>query len=266
MTYIEVEPGVKVFVKDWGSGKPIVFIHGWPVNHKMWEYQFNQLPQHGYRCIGIDLRGFGQSDQPWGDYNYDIFADDVSKILDALTLSEVTLVGHSMGGAIALHYMARHRGKQVAKVALIGAAAPSMCKRPDFPQGANERAGFDGLIKACYTDRPQALMNFGNEFFRDPVSPKFADWFHSLGMEASPRATVMGVIELRDRDLRPELATITVPTSIFHGVDDKVAPFALAEVMNQGIKGSKLIRFESGHGLFYEEMDKFNTELIQFAS
>lgn len=265
MSYVEVEPGVKVFVQDWGSGKPIVFIHGWPLSHRMFEYQFTQLPKLGYRCIGIDLRGYGQSDKPWGDYNYNVFADDVKKVLEALDLRDVTLAGFSMGGAVTIHYMARHAGDRVAKVALFGAAAPCLTKKPDFPQGL-DNAPYDDFIKACYTDRAQMNVDFGNVTFHKPLSPKLNDWFVNLGMEASAHATAMSVVALRDSDLRPDLAKIVVPTAIFHGVHDKVAPFGItAEVNHQGINGSKLIRFEnSGHGLFYDEKDKFNEELMRF--
>ena len=124
MPYIEVSPGVNVYVEDWGSGKTIFFIHGWPVSHKMFEYQFTQLPKHGYRCVGIDLRGFGKSDKPWGDYNYNVFADDVKRVLEVMDLRDVTMAGFSMGGAIAMRYMARHSGERVSKVALPAAAAP----------------------------------------------------------------------------------------------------------------------------------------------
>lgn len=266
MPYVEVDPGVKVYVEDWGSGKPIFFIHGWPLSHKMFEYQFTQLPKHGYRCIGIDLRGFGKSDKPWGDYNYNVFADDVKKVLETLNLRDVTLAGFSMGGAITMHYMGRHFGERVSKIALLGAAAPCFTKRPDFRYGL-EKSACDDFIKACYTDRAQLLVNFGKIFFykEDAVSPKLGDWFHSLGMEASPHATAMCLVELRDADLREDMAKINVPTGIFHGTQDKICPFDLAEVMSKGIKGSKIIRFEkSGHGLVVDEMEKFNQELMQF--
>lgn len=264
--YIEVEPKVKLYVEDVGSGKPVVFIHGWPVNHKMFEYQFSELPKHGYRCIGIDLRGYGKSDKPWCDYTYDQFADDIKKVLDALDVKDVTLCGFSMGGAISIHYMARHKGARVAKLALLGAAAPVFTQRDDYPHGL-KKSDIDGLNEQCYKDRAQLLSNFGEIFFynKDALSPKLQDWFHSLGMEALPHATVMCAIQLRDADLRSELSAIKVPTAILHGVADKICPFAFAEIMQKGIKDSKIIRFEkSGHGLFWDEREKFNKELMSF--
>lgn len=265
LTYVEVEAGVRVFVQDWGVGKPIVFIHGWPLSHEMFEYQFTQLPIHGYRCIGIDLRGYGKSDKPWGDYSFDIMADDVKKVLEALNLPDITLVGFSMGGAVSVRYMARHAGAYVAKLVLLGAATPCLTKKPDFPQGL-DTAPYDNFINTCYSDRAKMNAGFGNATFHKPLSSELSNWFTNLGMQASPRATAMGVVALRDSDLRPDLAKITVPTAIFHGVHDKIAPMSItAEVNHQGIKGSKLLRFEnSGHGLFYDEKDKLNEELMHF--
>ena len=114
--------GVNINVEEIGTGKPIVFIHGWPVNHNMFEYQFTELPKHGYRCIGIDLRGFGDSDKPWEGYNYDTMADDVKAVLDTLNLQNVILVGFSMGGPISIRYMSRHHGAHVEKLALLASS------------------------------------------------------------------------------------------------------------------------------------------------
>ncbi|RXN65812.1 alpha/beta fold hydrolase, partial [Clostridium botulinum] len=135
--YIKVEPNVKIYVEDLNpeGNKTIVFLHGWPGSHKLFEYQFDQLPKMGYRCVGIDTRGFGNSDKPWTGYGYDRLSDDVRCVVEALKLHDFTLVGHSTGGAMAVRYMARHKGHGVSKLALIDAAAPSLIKRPNFPYG-----------------------------------------------------------------------------------------------------------------------------------
>ena len=264
--YINVEPNIRLHIRDWGEGKTIVFIPGWPLSHEMFEYQFTQLPLHGYRCIGLTLRGFGRSSKPWGEYNYDVFADDIKKALETLDLRDVTLAGHSMGGAISLHYIVRHKSARVSKLALCGAAAPSFIKRPDFPYGL-EPAAVDSFIESCAADRAKLNEDFGKIFFRSPdaVSPKLGEWFHNMGMEASPLATKACLAALKETDLRNELARVNVPTAIFHSPQDKVCLFELAEALAAGIKGAKLVRFEnSGHGLFYEEKDKFNKELMSF--
>jgi pimeloyl-ACP methyl ester carboxylesterase len=285
--YVEINDNVSLHIRDWGQGNIIVFLPGWPFGHEMFEYQFTQLPLHGYRCIGISMRGFGKSSKPWGEYTYDIFADDLLSVLHTLDLSDVTLVGFSMGGAIALHYMARHGGVRIANLVLCAAAAPSFTKKSDFPFGT-EPGAVDNLIKSCHSDRAKLNTDFGQIFFKDntAVTPQLLDWFQSLAMEASPYATAACLATLRDSDLREDMPSVKVPTILFHGLHDRICPFELAETMTAptealpdiakanaggaeavagGIRGATLIRFEnSGHAMFYEEKEKFNTELIRF--
>lgn len=264
--YIPVERDVKLYVEDLdpGQGKPIMFIHGWPANHKMFEYQFDVLPQMGYRCIGVDLRGFGKSDRPWHGYDYDRLADDIRVVIDTLGLEELTLAGFSIGGAIAIRYMANHAGYGVAKLALLGAAAPVFTQRPDFPFGLT-KAEVNQLIEQAYTDRPKMLEGFGEKFFARSITQRLSEWFFSLGLEASGHGTIKAAISLRDEDLRPDLGKIAVPTAIFHGRQDRIAPFPLAQALHAGIKGSMLLPFEySGHGLFYCEGERLNRELARF--
>ncbi len=264
--YVKVEENVNIYVEDSNptATKTILFIHGWPANHKMFEYQYDHLPAMGYRCIGIDIRGFGKSSRPWEGYSYDRLADDIRMIIDTLGLKDITLAGHSMGGAISIRYMARHNGYQVAKLALFGAAAPAFTTRPDFPYGKTA-AEVNKLIEGTYTDRPNMLRGFGDIFFARFLTDSFMEWFQGLGLEASGNATAKCLVSLRDEDLRRDLPLIQVPTAIFHGKQDNVCPYAFAELMHAGIKDSTLIPFQySGHGLFYCEKEKFNKELAQF--
>lgn len=264
--YIEVEPDVKIYVEDVnpGIGKSILFIHGWPANHNLFEYQFDQLPIVGYRCIGMDIRGFGSSDKPWRSYSYDRLADDVRSVVEALGLNNFTLAGHSVGGAIAIRYMARHMGYGVSKLALFAAAAPSFTKRPNFPYGLTKEE-VDQLIRETYNDRPKMLQGFGDMFFFQYVTKPFSDWFFNLGLQAAGWSTAALATSLRDESLFSDLGVINVPTLILHGIHDRVCPFPLAEAQKAGIRNSKLVPFEnSGHGLFWEERDKFNQELAYF--
>ncbi|GED17472.1 alpha/beta fold hydrolase [Aneurinibacillus migulanus] len=264
--YVRVEPDVKIYVEDVNRGgrKPILFIHGWPANHKLFEYQFNILPAMGYRCIGVDIRGFGKSDKPWRDYSYDRLADDVRAVVDTLELQNFTLAGHSVGGAISVRYMARHKGYGVSKLALFGAAAPSLTQRPDFPYGLPKQ-DVNKLIQETYNDRPKMLEGFGDMFFFQHVTGPFSDWFFQLGLQAAGWSTAAVLASLRDESLFSDLGKINVPTLIFHGVHDKVCLFPLAVAQNKGIKNSMLVPFEySGHGLMWEEHDKFNKQLAQF--
>lgn len=265
LEYIEVAPGINLHVRDWGVGRPVVLIHGWPLSNDMYDYQMMELAASGFRAISISLRGFGKSDKPWGAYNYDVYADDIKAVLDQLALNDATLGGFSIGGSI--HYMARHGAGRVSKLALFGAAAPSWTKRDDYPYGM-ERAEVDALIKAVSIDRPQLFTDFGKIFglTETSLNPGHAAWLHDMGMQASPYAVAQSLIALRDADLRHDLAAINVPTAIFHAVGDRICPFVFAEEMAKAIRTARIIRFEnSGHGLFLEEREKFNRELIDFA-
>lgn len=264
--YVRVEPDVKIYVEDINpeGSKTILFIHGWPANHKLFEYQFDQLPKMGYRCIGIDIRGFGNSDKPWRGYSYDRLADDVRKVVETLKLQNFTLGGHSVGGAISIRYMARHNGYGVSKLALFAAAAPSFTKRPDFPYGLTKE-DVSKIIEETYNDRPKMLQGFGDMFFFQYITGAFSDWFFQLGLQAAGYSTGKLAESLRDESLFSDLGKICVPTLILHGIHDKVCPFQLAIAQKEGIKDSKLVPFEnSGHGLFWEERDKFNMELAKF--
>ena len=172
--YVQVEPDVNIYVEDLNpeGEKTILFIHGWPGNHRLFEYQFDQLPKMGYRCIGVDTRGFGNSDKPWKGYDYDRLADDVRGVVEALKLQDFTLGGHSTGGAIAIRYMARHNGYGVSKLALFAAAAPSLIQRPYFPYGL-QREDVIKIIQGTYNDRPEMLRGFGDMFFFQHVTAGF---------------------------------------------------------------------------------------------
>jgi non-heme chloroperoxidase len=260
--YIRVNNSVKLFVRDIGQGKPILMIHGWPLNSKMFENQMNVLPAYGFRIIAPDLRGFGKSDRPFEGYSYDQMADDLKVVVDTLKLEQFTLLGFSMGGAITIRYMSRYNGYKVNKLILAGAAAPSFTKRPDYPYGMAVE-DVNKLIMSLYNDRPKAITEFGTNFFASKISEEFKNYFTNLNLEASGHGTIHAAVALRDEDLRGDLHRILSETYILHGRKDQICPFPLAIEMNKGIKHSKLIPFEnSGHGLFYEEWQKFNQEIV----
>ena len=264
--YVNVEPNVNVYVEDINPGgdKTVLLVHGWPGNHNLFEYQYNELPKKGFRCIGVDTRGFGQSDRPWHGYDYDRLADDLRCVIDAMDLKDITLGGHSTGGAIVIRYMARHRGYGVSKLALFAAAAPSLIQRPYFPYGLPKEAVLD-ILQGTYTDRPKMLVDFGNMIFHNYVTPSLSEWVFDLGLQASSWATAKVANTWIEEVLFDDLETIRVPTLILNGVNDKVVHFPLAVAQKNGIQNAKLVPFECcGHFLFYDQMERFNKELIEF--
>ncbi|NMC56298.1 MAG: alpha/beta hydrolase [Eubacteriaceae bacterium] len=265
--YIRVERDVKVYIEDINptGKKTVFFVHGWPGNHNLFEYQFDYLPQMGYRCIGMDYRGFGQSDRPWSGYDYDRLSDDIRSVVNEMQLQNFTLLGHSTGGAICIRYMARHREYGVSKLVLCAAAAPSLIQRPYFPYGL-KREDVLNIIQGVYTDRPQTLRVFGNMIFYNPVSQALSDWIFQLGLQAAGWSTAaIANTWLDEEELFNDLKKIHVPTLILHGINDQVCLFPLAIAQNESIKNSKLVPFEyCGHFLFYDQLDKFNEELIEF--
>jgi len=264
--FIEVEKNVRLHVSDGGEGRPVILIHGWPLSDEMYEYQYAALIKNGYRAIGITLRGFGQSDKPYGKYNYDVFADDIKVVLEELRIENAVLGGFSFGGATVIRFISKYKNEHVSKLALFGAAAPCEVRKDDFPYGLPMEI-LNSLIELNSTNRPQLIEEFGKLFAASETAlPKnISDWLAGIQFQSSQYAMDQGLHMIRDSDLRADLENIIIPTAIFHGKLDKLCPFELAEQLHEGITNSKLIAFEnSGHALFLEERLKFNDELIKF--
>jgi len=265
--YIEVEPNVRLHITDVGEGQVIVLIPGWPLSDEMYEYQYNDLINGGFRVIGITLRGFGKSDKPYGLYNYDIHALDIKRVLDQLDITSATLCGFSMGGAIAVRYVSLYGSMRVVKLVLAGAATPSWTQREDFPYNIL-KSDVDDLIALNNTDRPKLLSNFAKIFSatETTLNEGIGNWLTTINLSASSYATGKCLMALRDTDLRRDLQNIEIPTLIMHGKKDKICSFVLAEQTLKLIPNAQLVAFDkSGHSLFLEETKKFNAELIKFS-
>jgi pimeloyl-ACP methyl ester carboxylesterase len=265
--YIEVEPNVRLHVTDAGEGRAIVLIHGWPLSDEMYEYQYNFLISNHFRAIGITLRGFGKSDKPYGVYDYEVFTRDIRYVLNTLEIEDAVLVGFSMGGSIAVRYVSKYNSAHVSKLVLCGAAAPIWTQRSDFKYNLPKSA-VDELIELNYKNRPELLSNFAKIFSatETSLSEGIGSWLNGINISASSYATAQCLMALRDTDLRHDLKKISIPTLILHGKKDKICSFDLAEQMKSAISNSQLVAFEeSGHSMFLEETEKFNSELIKFA-
>jgi pimeloyl-ACP methyl ester carboxylesterase len=270
MPYIKTKDDVSLFYKDWGGGKPVVFVHGWPLNADMWEYQMAPMARQGLRCIAYDRRGFGRSEQPDGGYDYDTFADDLQALLDGLDLHDVTLVGFSMGGGEIARYLARHGSARIAKAVLVASVVPFLLKTPDHPDGA-DRGIFDGMVAGLETDRPHFLTGVGKQFFgsgllTSPVSSEVLEWNLWMAMQASPIATIDCVRAFSETDFRPDLAAFTIPTLVIHGSADQTVPAGISgKVAAAGIKGAIYKEYEGApHGLFMTEKDRLTLDLLEF--
>lgn len=264
--HVRVEPDVRVYVEDVNpaGSRTILFIHGWPLSHKMFEYQFQQLPAEDCRCIGLDLRGFGQSDKPWNGYNLDRMADDVRAVVEALRLRNFVLAGHSFGGAVSVRYMARHQGFGVSKLVLLGAAAPSVTRKPGFPYGLPVEAVTE-MIEGTRRNRPEMLRSIQKQFLHRYAEAPFVEWFFHLGLEASGHATAKVAEAFRDESTFADLGRIGAPVLILHGTKDQVCLPPLASAIKAGIPHAKLIWLDdTGHALFAEAKDRVNEEVIRF--
>ena len=264
-----VQP-VNLYYEEVGQGKPVVFIHGWPLNGAMWEYQITQLPQQGMRCITYDRRGFGRSDKDAKAYDYNTLAGDLKSLLDELNLQDVTLVGFSMGGGEIAKYFSLYGGARVSKVVLVSAVVPYMLKTDSNPDGVPQEE-FDKMAKGMIEDRPAFMETFNKDFFgvsltHHPVSSAFL--INSLieVMNASPIATLECAKAFSSTDFRQDVIKINVPTLIIHGDADKIVPIKpTGEHSAKLIDGAKYLVYEGApHGLWYTNKEQLNQDLIDF--
>lgn len=261
--WIEVEQDVQVYVEDIGQGEPVVFIHGWPLSNKSFEGQISALAENGYRYIGIDLRGLGKSDRPWSEYNYDMAASDVDKVVTELGLTNFVLGGFSMGGPISIRYITNYGADKVKHLLLMGAAAPRFTQTEGFEFGMKPEE-VDDIISNIEKDRPDFIEEFSGMFFAKDHSGPFMKWFQSLALESSAHGTIGYAKSLRDEELREETKALSLPVTLFHGAKDEICPIELSHWMKDNIANSTLVTFEeSGHGMNVDEKDKFNEELLK---
>lgn len=266
MYYIASTDNAKIAVYDLNpeKTKTILLVHGWPLNHTMFEYQVNILAQMNYRVITIDIRGFGRSDVTAYGYNYNQLATDLYCVITQLDLRDITLVGFSMGGAIVTRYMSMYKSYGVSKLCYWDAAVPSYSKTIHNPYGKTKE-DTDKFIRLGYKNRPELNKYFGSIFFAQQHTQAIKDWFQQMSNSASSIGQMQTLKSLRDEDVFSDLAYIYVPTGIFHGKQDKICSYEMAKIQKENIQYSKLYTFEkSGHGAFYDELELFNKTFIHF--
>ncbi len=270
MPFIEAADKTPLHYTDWGTGRPVVLIHGWPLNADMWEYQAAHLAEHGYRVIAYDRRGFGRSGKPWSGYTYDTLADDLAAIMDQLDLHDAALVGFSMGGGEVVRYLSRHGAARVSHAALVAAVTPFLLQTADNPDGVPQ-AIFDGMIAGIHADRPAFLTPFGKMFFgvgvlTSPVSDEFLHWSSAMALQAARHATIECVRAFSATDFRGDMKALTMKTLIVHGDGDKTVPnkVAGARAAEMVPHAEFLIYDGAPHALVVTEKDRFNKDLLAF--
>lgn len=272
MQTITTQDGTRIFYKDWGTGKPVVFSHGWPLNADAWDAQMLFLVQKGFRIIAHDRRGHGRSDQPSQGNNMDTYADDLAALLNALDIQGATLVGHSTGGGEVAHYIGRHGTKRVARAVLIGAVPPIMLKTASNPKGLPMEV-FDGIRKGVADNRSQFYRDLATPFFGfnrpgAKVSQGTIDAFWAQGMTGGIHGQYLCIKEFSEVDYTEDLKKIDVPVLFLHGDDDQIVPIDdSAKLGVELVKHGTLKVYPGGsHGMCVTEADKVNADLLAFLS
>ena len=262
--------GVELYVKDWGAGRPVILIHGWPLSADSWDDQAMAIADAGYRVIAYDRRGFGRSSQPWSGYDYDTLTDDLAAVIAHTGAEGATLVGFSMGGGEVARYMSRHGAKSVAQAILVSSILPFRLQTPDNPGGSAPEANAE-TARALKEDRPEFLEGFFKHFFgvsllTQPVSSELLDWARSVAMQASLKATLACLESFSTTDFRSDLPFFQVPTLFIHGTEDQIVPMeSSSRLAAQSITRSTLLAYEDApHGLWATHKDRLIQDIVNF--
>jgi non-heme chloroperoxidase len=269
-TRITTEDGTRIYYKDWGTGQPVVFSHGWPLNGDAWASQMLFLAQNGYRTIAHDRRGHGRSDQPSEGNEMDTYADDLAQLFEELDLNDAVMVGHSTGGGEVARYISRHGTSRVAKAVLVSAVPPLMLKTEANPDGLPIEV-FDGLRAGLTADPSQFYRDFADPFFGAnragaEVSQSARDTFWLQSEQAGLKNSYECIKAFSETDLTEDLKRFDVPTLIIHGDADQVVPIVASALISSKIVEDATLKVYEGapHGLAVTHKDQLNDDLLTF--
>ena len=270
MPHATAQDGTRLYYKDWGKGRPVVLMHGWPLSGDTFDEAALALAENDFRAIIPDRRGFGRSDQPWDGYDYDTFADDLAAVLeDAGVGGPIALAGFSMGGGEVARLLSRRRGTTGSHAILIGSVVPFLLKTEDHPDGAPGDV-FDGMIEAIRADKADFFRGFLKDFFgvgwAAKVSEAAIDNAWRQAMTAGLRPTLACVRAFSETDFRPDLPSFSMPTLVIHGVEDRTVPIDLtARAAAKAIPGARLVEYEDGaHVLFASHTQRLIDDMLGF--
>ncbi|GAA2604888.1 alpha/beta fold hydrolase [Streptomyces tubercidicus] len=272
MGTITTTDGTEIFYKDWGTGRPVVFSHGWPLNADVWDDQMNLVAAHGYRAIAHDRRGHGRSGQPWQGNDMDTYADDLAQLMEALDLREAVLVGHSTGGGEVARYIGRHGTGRVAKALLLSAVPPLMLKTEANPEGL-PREVFDGLRAGVAGDRSQFYQDLSESFYGAnrsgaAVSQGVRDAFWMWSMQVGLKGAFDCIKQFSETDFTEDLKRFDIPTLIIQGDDDQIVPIVAAGKKAVKVAPNATLKVYPGapHGLTAvgSYKDDFHADLLEF--
>lgn len=270
MSTFTTKDGTTIYYKDWGTGQPIVFSHGWPLSSDAWESQMMFLAEHGYRCIAHDRRGHGRSDQPWHGNEMDTYADDLAELFEHLDLQYATMIGHSTGGGEVARFIGRHGTRHVARAILVGAVPPIMLKTEAHPKGLPMSA-FDEIRAGVAKDRSQFYKDLTTPFFGanregSQVSQGMRDAFWLQGMMGGLKNQYDCIKAFSETDFTEDLKKFDIPTLFIHGDDDQIVPIdAAAKEAVKLVPNAELKIYPGGgHGLADTAKDQLNEDLLAF--